>query len=562
MTQLRISFTGGDNRGEQYPLLPEQVVSLGRSHSNTIRLSAPDVSGKHLIIRTDKVGNISVEVLSSRTTVVNGKNASIGDMLKLSPGSTVQMGSATVFVIEPADDGGEMKTQIPSDDDEKTALPTPGWKADSGDDAEKTTARSADDFATVVGKAPVQAPAPAPADAAAKTMSGTIAGTIAGVMAGNTILQSGGNSTIGAGSAVSEETVAFQTRVASDDEMDKIKKSLRTKQRKKVILIALPLFLFFAIAVFLYFYLKPSAEEFVTWPADSGGNFLNEYRQVAPYLAIVYPNVPGCTIAGDDSNVEINTKIGKLRDVRLHIIAKSVKDPATLEQDHQQAFEKWMESMLEQEVTLTFAGDRTTMFLNTTKGAGVPMTYISYTRRVENDDFWGYALFLRNEDNVHTVMIEVELGDQWRSEPFMRAQATGMVIYAYQKTEEHWEGASSYRKETTVAEDLREASSFMEREAPVYWGRIHYLLLSALIKSAKSENPDPEQVADAKNMLARLRRLQTTWYNTQRLAWQYAFQNEDKATMNSIQAMGESVFSSEFQYSDFRYDLIKRKDWK
>ena len=43
---------------------------------------------------------------------------------------------------------------------------------------------------------------------------------------------------------------------------------------------------------------------------------------------------------------------------------------------------------------------------------------------------------------------------------------------------------------------------------------------------------------------------------------QYAFQNEDKTTMNSIQAMGESVFSSEFQYSDFRYDLIKRKDWK
>ena len=32
--------------------------------------------------------------------------------------------------------------------------------------------------------------------------------------------------------------------------------------------------------------------------------------------------------------------------------------------------------------------------------------------------------------------------------------------------------------------------------------------------------------------------------------------------MNSIQAMGESVFSSEFQFSDFRYDLIKRKDWK
>ena len=558
MTQLRISFTAGGNKGEQYPLLPEQAVSVGRSHSNTVRLSAPDVSGKHLIIRTDKRGNVSVEVLSSRTTVVDGKDASIGDILKLSPGSTVQMGNDTVFVLE-TEDGGDMRTMVPSDDDEKTALPTPGWKGAPEDDAEKTTMRSVDvdDGATIVGKAPVSAPAPAKAKAPAPTPAPA---------PGNTILNTlstmfGGGSKASENVAV-EETIAFSTRVASDDEMDKIKKSIQTKQRKKVALIALPLFLFFALAVFLYFYLKPSPEEFVTWPADLKGNFLNEYRQVAPYLAIAYPDVPGCTVTGDDSNVEINTAIGKLRDVRLHILAKSVKDPATLEQDHQQAFETWMNAMQEQEVTLTFAGDRTTIFLNTTKGAGVPLTFISYTRRVENDDFWGYALFLRREDNVHTVMIEVETGDQWRSEPFMRGQATGMVLYANQRTEDHWEGASSYRKETTVAEDLREAASFMEREAPVYWGRIHYLLLSALIKSAKAGNPEPEQVADAKNMLIRLRRLQTDWYNTQRLAWQYAFQSEDRGTMNSIQAMGESVFSSEFQYSDFRYDLIKRKDWK
>ena len=552
MTQLRISFTAGGNRGEQYPLLPEQVVSVGRSHSNTIRLTEPDVSGKHLIIRTDKGGKISVEVLSSRTTVIDGKNASIGDILKLSPGSTVQMGSSTVFVIE-SDDGGDMKTMVPSDDDEKTALPTPGWKTGT-DDAEKTTMRSVDDGATIAGKAPAptSAPAKAPSKAPAPAPGNTILNTLSTMFGGGSKGQE---------NAV-EETIAFSTRVASDDEMDKIKKSIRTRQRKKVFLIALPLLLFFAIAVFLYFYLKPSPEEFVTWPTDSKGNFLNEYRQIAPYLAIAYPDVPGCTVTGDDSNVEINTAIGKLRDVRLHILAKSVKDPATLEQDHQQAFENWMEAMQEQEVTLTFAGDKTTMFLNTTKGAGVPMTFISYTRRVENDDFWGYALFLRREDSIHTVMIEVETCDQWRSEPFMRGQGTGMVLYAFQRTEDHWEGASSYRRETTVAEDLREASSFMDREAPIYWGRIHYLLLSALIKSAKAGNPEPEQVADAKNMLIRLRRLQTDWYNTQRLAWQYAFQNEDRGTMNSIQAMGESVFSSEFQYSDFRYDLIKRKDWK
>jgi hypothetical protein len=540
MMQYQIKFISGENQGNSYPLLPEQVVSIGRSHSNAIRLSAPDVSGKHVIIRTDKGGNMSIEVLSSRTTVINGAAASIGDMLSLPAGSSVQMGNNTVFVVEPEggiggeDDGA--KTRLPADD-EKTSLPGAGWNVSA--DAEKTTIRS--------------------------NQETTSAGKISSILktAGRTLV---GSAFSGAGkqeSFSSEETLAFQTRVASDDEMEKIKSSFRTRQRKRIILIALPLLVFFGVAVFLYFFMKPAPEEIVTWPRDSKDNQLIAKKNLAPYLIVYYPDVPENSVTEGDSGFEINTRVGQQHDVRLHILAKTVKDPATLEQNHEEAFENWKRAMQDKEATLSFGEDRKTLFLNTKAGAGVPMTYVSYTRRVENDDFWGYAFFLRKENTIHSILIEVELGDQWRVEDFMHKKAREMIVHTLGKsTEMHWEGTSFYRRNTPVETDLKEAAGLMEREAPVYWGQIHYLLISALIKSAKAGNPNREQVAEAQNMLIRLRQMQTVWYNTQRLAWQEASINEYKNTMNSIQSMAESVFSSEFQYSDFRYDLIKRKAWK
>ena len=63
-------------------------------------------------------------------------------------------------------------------------------------------------------------------------------------------------------------------------------------------------------------------------------------------------------------------------------------------------------------------------------------------------------------------------------------------------------------------------------------------------------------------MLIKLREQQTVWYNSQKLAYQFAEKNKDVRTMLSIQSMCDSIFSAEFQQSDYRYDLIKRKDWK
>ena len=83
---------------------------------------------------------------------------------------------------------------------------------------------------------------------------------------------------------------------------------------------------------------------------------------------------------------------------------------------------------------------------------------------------------------------------------------------------------------------------------------------SALVKAAKAGST--AEVNDAVRMLASLREAQTVWYNQQKLSYLEAKVSGRKETMMSIQSLSESAFTPLFQDFDFRYELIKRRDWQ
>lgn len=521
----QIKFTQGERAGEIFPLISNRTISIGRSHTNNICLKAADVSGKHVIIRSGSGNNVSIEILSSRITKYKDKNMSIGDIVEIADGDTVQMGEENIFVIERV-----VESVSNNGDNEKTEYPGSLKTGNSDNDEIRTEA------VKIVGqeeKTLIREPElnTVSREVSAKGKDGS-----------------------------SVETLAFQTRIASDDELEKIKKSFRSRQRLKVFLIAIPVMLFFGGAMALYFYLKPATEEYLSWPTDKDGEYLNDFKQIAPYLALVFPKTSGMSVSAKGNTTEVLTKIGKLQDVSLHIVAENMTDKNTLKKSHGEAFEAWMNTTRDKDPTVNWSGDKNTVFINKNRGAGIPLSIISYTRRVKNDDFFGFAVFLRYAENIHTVLIEVPLQSRWRAENFLRRQVESMVVYAIRRTEEHWEGTSLYRVATTPELDLEESANFMKREAPVYWGKVFYRLRSALIKAAMVGNSDT--LAEAKSMLIKLREQQTVWYNSQKLAYQFAEKNKDVRTMLSIQSMCDSIFSAEFQQSDYRYDLIKRKDWK
>ncbi len=92
------------------------------------------------------------------------------------------------------------------------------------------------------------------------------------------------------------------------------------------------------------------------------------------------------------------------------------------------------------------------------------------------------------------------------------------------------------------------------------WEKGFYYLKSALIKGTQAGND--AKVKEAVDMLVKLRVKQSDWYNTSKLGYLEALAAGDKERMNSLQTMCESVFTAAFQDSDYRYERIKRKDWR
>ena len=68
--KYQIRFTQGEIAGKCFPLTEDKALTIGRSHSNELKLSAPDVSGRHVVLMLSD-GGVAMDNLSSRVTLVD-----------------------------------------------------------------------------------------------------------------------------------------------------------------------------------------------------------------------------------------------------------------------------------------------------------------------------------------------------------------------------------------------------------------------------------------------------------------------------------------------------------
>ncbi len=560
-----ISFTTGELAGKSFMLSQDRLLSIGRSNTSDVKLSSPEISGKHVTVRLSKANVAVIEVFSTHLTLHNGKKLSMGDSVEMAANDTVQLGAADSFMLvslpgdaAPAED--DMRTTMrpfapvppPANNDELSTrainfVPPRQQKAAPASSDEQST-RNDIKPQPIPPQRPAAPPKPAPAKPAPAKPAPAKQAPKTEQPKAEPQKSTGG------------ETVAIQTLLASDEELDKIKSSFLSKQRRKTGMWVILVAFFLALSISVYIILRPEKEEQLSWPTTASGQFLNEYSKLDDYLAICYPQLPNNVKNEITNGLEIFTAIGKQRDVPMHIVATKTIDKETLTKSREEAFQAWMKQQKEADTSIVFSTLQEFIFTCQDSGSGVPFNRVAYTRRVENEDYYGYAVYLRYEDAIHTILIEVPLAAQWRSTAYFMNYLESMVIFAGKRAPEYWEGTSDYKKNSTIEEDFNEVKIYQKRKSPVYWEKIHYSLISALIKA--KQKGDEASLNRAKSLLETLRSEQSEWYSTQKLAYQLAFKNENKATMQSIQAMASSIFTPEFQQSDYRYELIKRKDWK
>ena len=566
--KYQIRFSEGELIGKTFPI-GANTLSIGRSHSNEIRLTTPDVSSRHVNLSLGNDGVI-LENLSSRVTKIDDDQLALGDRKPLIAGQVVSMGGIVKFTLEAiADTPTPTPKPAPPtpalDNDEVTTPPAPKSTApaageNDGDATVPPTPSSspkpapvqADDSSTVPPSAiknppkpavhppkptPVPKPAPAP-----KPVPKPIPTP---------------EPTPSAASDSANETIAMQTRMASAEELEYMKSSHEKKKIRKTglwlfILIVLIAGLVGSYYVFLY---KPP-EKYVSWPKDETGHELSQIIRMenCPYLNdldLKYPDVPTAVVSSEPGKIVIKTALGKYQDVPLHLILEYFQDKKALTAERSATLETWMASKTTGSENWNFDLPQPIAFYQTAHG--IPYLCVSYSRTENNESYVGLAVQLRMADWVFILMKEIPTRDRWRAEWYI--QQTAFFRFSEKFLMNHWEGTSDFQK-GPISAILAEAKSLLRRRSPSVWFKTEYLLRSALCQAQAAD--DEQHVAEAVEMVRELRESQIEYFNQQKITYLLAKTQKNEKEMKKINAELRAVFSSE---EDFRFHKIRQDKW-
>ena len=128
--RYQIRFIEGELLGQTFPI-GANALSVGRSHSNEIKLTTPDVSSRHVNLSLGNDGVI-LENLSSRVTKIDDDALAMGDRKSLIAGQVVSLGGLVKFTLEALPDAPAAKPAVgsaqraPNNDDDATTPPPSG----------------------------------------------------------------------------------------------------------------------------------------------------------------------------------------------------------------------------------------------------------------------------------------------------------------------------------------------------------------------------------------------------------------------------------------------------
>ena len=615
--KYQIRFTQGEIAGKCFPLSQDKALTIGRSHSNELKLSAPDVSGRHVVLMLTDEG-VAMDNLSSRVTMVDSKALSAAERVTLMAGQTVTMGSVTAFTLECLPDTAPAAAPQPAaanDDDEQTALPAkpvappppkPQPVASSDDEATNPNikpvapkpvapkpAASADDDATNLNIKPA---APKPAAAPDNDMT-IVPSATPQPAAKKPVLKPVAPSVAAAPKPVAApapkpmpkpapkpapkpqpappkpvappppednaeagmETVAMQTRMATPEELEIMKVKTQKKQTKRLAVIVASVVVFLALLFVAYrVFVYRAPENVVSWPRDEQGKMLANFATIESCawkddINVQYPELPNTTVEKSGNSVEINTFIGKYHDVPLRLVFEATRNPASLSTNRADDFNAWIQKQIQGNGNWNFDLVRSIAFYG--EHHGVPYLTVPYSRTVNNESYCGFAVQIRFEDWTFILLKEVPTRERWHAEGFI--DKISFFSFSDKFALEQWEGMKEIQ-DGTVQANLDEAKALLLRNSASVWPKAYLLIRSALCKIKAADSMDTASYNKALSLMKELRDHQVKYFNAQKIAYLLAESNKETKTMANIRDNLKAVFPSE---EDMRYHKIRQNKW-
>lgn len=587
----QIQFLSGECKGEIRALPEGMPVLLGRSRSAALRLTTPDISGKHLELTILPSGEVALKNLSAHRTDVNGHALAEGEAVILAQGDCVAMGDTTTFVLETLSVGAaeenaaegltcptnfapasEVKAMMapsaaaprtscapavpPASDEAKTEIPEEDAAVDpnktdpSGAEGGGGVAPPEDEERTEIPDAvPPEKPAPASFWARAPRRATAAPPPEAAD-------DDESKTSTSAGEDVDNETMIMQTRVATMDEMELLRKTRKPKMNKWVIWLAASL----AISAFLvgttYVVSQTNIENPLTWPMD-GDRFNDEV--IAPDIGfdkdfiLYFPRYRSMQVVKESNRIMAMTRLGKRRDVPCRVIFSMNKSLDNLSLSRAKGFKSWQDKMMATGGQWNFDEDPKVHFRG--RENGLPYQMARYTRSVDKMAWFGVVMYIKDRDWELIVQKEIPSSERYRGE--MLLVETPFISVTPRYVMNHWEpGEVTFQM--TVPEMLSEAKIMLNRTVatPRMWPHILDLLRNILAASVRAN--DETTYATAMDLLRDLRTKQSQWLNNQKISYFAAQAKNLPKVAATIRQDCLTVFSDE---DDYRCHQLRNDQW-
>jgi hypothetical protein len=597
--KYQIQFISGECKGEIRELPEGLPVLVGRSRSALFRLTTPDISGKHLELAILPSGDVALKNLSSHRTDVNGKMLTEGEAVILSLGDCVALGDTTAFVLEKlaveaagagALDGVTCATnfapafEVPAMtphkvappissapaapraiDEAKTELPEEAAAVDpnktslSGDEGMGVAPSPGDDEKTVLpGESPQEKPVPVPAPKPSPAPAWKAAPMRAAVTPPPQAVEAEeeGKTAQADEPEGDDETMIMQTRVASLEEMDLLRKTRKPKVNKWILYLAAAM----AISAFFvgttYVVSQTNIENPVTWPMD-GDKFNDEV--IVPDIGfdkdfiLYFPRHRSMQVVKEPNRIMAMTRLGKRRDVPCRVIFSMNKSLDNLSLSRPKGFKAWQDKMMAAGGQWNFDEDKNVHFRG--QDNGLPYQMARYTRSVEKMVWFGVVMYIKDRDWELIVQKEIPSSERYRAEDLI--VETPFISVSPRYVLNHWEpGEATFQ--LTVPEMLSEARLMLNRTVatPRMWPHILDLLRSILAASTRAN--DPVTYAAAMDLLRDLRNKQSQWLNNQKISYLAAQAKNLPKLAATIRQDCLTVFSDE---DDLRCHQLRNDQW-
>ena len=492
----------------------------GRSHTADIRLTAPDISGKHLRIEVMPDG-VFAENLSSHGTLRKG--VSLNGRVKLEDGDVLTISKSTELRFEiretsipRSESESESETVIPGNPNPE---PVPTAKQEDRDQTRIPGNTSPE------GKADTPEPLPEEPE-----------------------------------SAEVQKTDVMHTRLASLEEMDLLRSADRKRATGKVFKYVFGIFLIVAVLILLYSLRSAPKEANLSWPLGPDGRELGAFADPgngghkAGEFSLAFPSIKGKTkLEQKNQMIAISTRFGKDASVPLRIFFIQKKSDSFLTQDRKSVFATMIADLQKGQRHWNLAQISDVFFIGS--GNGLPCLSCEYRREADGQSWYGEILFFRTGNRAYVRLAETLVSERARGQNFI--SGTPFLKISPQYLQKHWEGYPGWKSRGNPEAMLDEVSRHLSKQAPFEWGRTYLLLQNTLMEGLMTGNRNLEKTA--LTQLQRLRSMQTIWYNSQKIKYQTARLNNDRHQENAIMELCKTVFSSP---DDLRYFTLRRNVWE